>query len=393
MGDLFSSADPSVTPPPEKINIAGPTGSATFGTFDEAGNFIPDPGIITQLTEESEFQQALRAEQERSQLGLAGQIGRDPLTQVRGTEGIREFVPRAKDLRAGLSEFQEAGVASGQFDPSGLQAIGGDFSADALRQEQATFQRASNLLSPEFDQQREDLEQALANKGIPVTSKAGERELNRLERSQGAQLENLALSSVGAGRGEQERLERLGIATRGQQFGEQATQAGVGIQEAGLAASQRGQELSERNLEFQNALQRQLAFANLEAQQRAQQIAETQGTGLLGTPFQPTPVTSLGAGSTGATPSGPGFEILGAAIGGAAGASDIRLKENIEPIGVENGHNIYEFEYSDKSYGKGRFRGVMAHEIEKINPNAVMTMSNGFKAVFYDMIGIKMEAV
>ena len=35
----------------------------------------------------------------------------------------------------------------------------------------------------------------------------------------------------------------------------------------------------------------------------------------------------------------------------------------------------------------------MAHEVEKIDSKAVMTMDNGFKAVFYDKIGIKMEAV
>ena len=44
--------------------------------------------------------------------------------------------------------------------------------------------------------------------------------------------------------------------------------------------------------------------------------------------------------------------------------SDIRLKENIELIGKSNlGINIYEFDYIDKSYGDGRYRGVMAQEV------------------------------
>lgn len=391
MGGIFSKPKPATTEPPEKINISGPTGSTQFGNFDpETGEFIADPDIITQRTQESPQQQAIREQQEQLALNLGSQVG-GTLQQPRTAKEIRDRVPFAKQLADNLSGFQEAGVASGQFDSSQLQTIGGDFSADASRQEEATFKRAQNLLSPTFEQQREDLAQQLANQGIPVTSKAGERELNRLDRSQGGQLENLALSSVGAGRGEQERLARLGLSTRGQQFGEQATKAGVGIQEAGLAAQQRAQELQERDLEFQRSLQKQLSLSNLEAQQRAQQVAEVQGTGLLSTPFRPTPITSLGGGSTGATAGGAGFGLLGT-LGGAA-LSDKRLKKNIKHVGEENGHNIYEFEYNDKSYGAGRYRGVMAQEVEKILPDAVITMANGFKAVFYDKIGIKMEAI
>jgi hypothetical protein len=315
MGGLFSKPKPSVQEAPEKINIAGPTGTATFGNFDEEGNFVADPSIITQQTVESPQQQALREQQEKLALELGGQLGGD-LTQVRGSDVVQGFVPQANKLRRGLTGFPEID-ASSRFDPSQLQSVGGDFSADAARQEQATFQRATNLLSPQFEQQKEDLAQELANRGIPLTSKAGERELDRLERSQGGQLENLALSSVGQGRAEQERLARLGLATRGQQFGEQATQAGVGLQEIGLGQAQRGQEFSEKEREFQASLQRQLALANLEAQQRAQQIAEVQGTGLLGTPFQPTPVSSLAGASRGATQGGAGFGLVGT-LGGAA---------------------------------------------------------------------------
>ena len=314
---LFSKAKPSVAEAPEKINISSPTGSTQFGSFDEQGNFIADPNIITQQTTESASQQALRENQERLALELGGQLGGD-LQQVRGSDVVQGFVPQANKLREGLQDFPDIN-ASSQFDPSQLQSIGGDFSADAATQEQATFDRASNLLAPDFEQQKEDLAQQLANRGIPLTSKAGERELDRLERSQGSQKENLALSSVSAGRQEQERLAQLGLATRGQQFGEQATQAGVGIQEIGLGQQARQIEFGEKEAEFQASLQRQLALANLEAQKRAQQVAEVQGTGLLGTPFQPTPVTSLSGQSTGAQQAGAGFGILGQVGGAFAG--------------------------------------------------------------------------
>lgn len=70
--------------------------------------------------------------------------------------------------------------------------------------------------------------------------------------------------------------------------------------------------------------------------------------------------------------------------------SDKRLKENIELVGKEMGHNIYEFDYKD---GSGRYRGVMADEVIDIEPSAVKEMSNGYLAVDYSKIGLEMERV
>jgi hypothetical protein len=78
-------------------------------------------------------------------------------------------------------------------------------------------------------------------------------------------------------------------------------------------------------------------------------------------------------------------------------SSDIRVKENIEFVDIlMDGINIYEFDYKpefkDKA-GHGRYRGVMADEVEQIMPQAVVTDSNGYKYVHYDMLGIQMEQV
>ncbi len=70
----------------------------------------------------------------------------------------------------------------------------------------------------------------------------------------------------------------------------------------------------------------------------------------------------------------------------AYAASDIRLKENIKEIGMENGHKIYEFSYKG---GVERFVGVMAQDVEKTNPEAVIDGVDGFKSVNYDVIGVK----
>jgi len=436
---MGGSPDPAVTPPPEKINIQTPTGSTTFGTFDEAGNFIPDPGLVTQLTEESISQQQLRELQEGLGIDLAGQLGGE-LVAPRSADEIRGRVPFATQLADDLSGFQQADIAqlggvdfgagASQFGGA-LPELGGDFGGLAASAEQATFQRAQNLLAPQFQQQREDLSQSLANRGIPINSEAAQKELNRLDASQGTQFENLALSSVAGGRAEQERLSQLELAQRGQLFGEQATQAGVGLQQAGLesqfalgvggqelaaqqlAAAQRGQELGERDLEFQRSLEKQLALSNLEAQQRAQQVAEVQGTGLLGTPFQPTPITAISAGSTGATPANPLISALGTIGGAAAGGffggpagavaggtaggqlagSDKNLKENIELVGNTDGLDIYEFDYKDKKFGTDRYRGVMAQDVLSHTPTAVIIGEDGFFRVDYSQLPVNMETV
>jgi len=75
--------------------------------------------------------------------------------------------------------------------------------------------------------------------------------------------------------------------------------------------------------------------------------------------------------------------VLGGLFGlGAAAikASDKRLKENIKPIGKLMGQKIYEYNYKgSKDYQVG----VMAQDVEKRRPDAVITRPDGFKAVNY----------
>ena len=84
---------------------------------------------------------------------------------------------------------------------------------------------------------------------------------------------------------------------------------------------------------------------------------------------------------------------FGGAMGKAAGTSDIRLKQNIERVGTDERTQlpIYEFEY--KANPGERFRGVMAHEVEVNFPDAVVTRADGYKAVFYERLGMQMVKV
>src|SRR6267154_2559656 len=69
--------------------------------------------------------------------------------------------------------------------------------------------------------------------------------------------------------------------------------------------------------------------------------------------------------------------------------SDMMLKHDISLLGhLDNGLGFYRFSYngSDKAYV-----GVMAQEVEKVMPDAVMRGNDGYLRVSYDRVGIKMQ--
>lgn len=76
------------------------------------------------------------------------------------------------------------------------------------------------------------------------------------------------------------------------------------------------------------------------------------------------------------------------ALGSLFTKSDARLKTHIKPVGIKNGHVIYEWQYAGT---RARFRGVMAQDVIEFMPSAVI-VQNGYYAVNYDMLGLEMEA-
>ncbi len=74
----------------------------------------------------------------------------------------------------------------------------------------------------------------------------------------------------------------------------------------------------------------------------------------------------------------------------SAFSSDIKLKENVEEVGVSpDGYKIYEFNY--KGF-KDRWRGAMAQDVVKKNPMAVGIQDN-YLTVDYSKIDVNMELV
>ena len=70
--------------------------------------------------------------------------------------------------------------------------------------------------------------------------------------------------------------------------------------------------------------------------------------------------------------------------------SDKKLKKNIELVGKSNsGINVYEFDYKDKSYGEGRYRGIIAQEV----PNASFKHNDGYLWVDYNKVDVNFERI
>lgn len=88
--------------------------------------------------------------------------------------------------------------------------------------------------------------------------------------------------------------------------------------------------------------------------------------------------------STGSSSSKPGLTGLIGALASGAAASDRRLKTNINEVGsLPNGLKLYQYRYVD---GSGPYIGVMADEVEQIQPEALGPEINGYKTVNYDVI-------
>jgi hypothetical protein len=279
MGKGPAAPDPSAIIDAQKdanrVNTYGPYGASVFGTMNDSGEFVANTGNDAIMVNETPFQR----EQRERQQDLAQQFGgladsrlgnMGDLSQPYALPGTPEY--QSSIDRSGLAPIQDysgdvarnyagldmsglSGLRSG-IDTSGMQGIPGqgDFGAERTRVEDAMFNRQKRLMEPGFQQSRDRLAQDLANRGMPIGSEASNRALNRLDTSQGQAMADLTDRSVALGGQEQSRLFGQAMGTRGQQFGEQRTQAS-------LANAARGQQFGERQAAF-GAGQQQAGFQN-----------------------------------------------------------------------------------------------------------------------------------
>lgn len=268
------------------------------------------------------------------------------------SQGKQFFDPVTNTLRLEESEFQTAQRGR-------QEQLAAELSGQLLGQDlpgtdpSARFEQGRELLAPSFEQDRERLEQRLVDQGLPRGSEAFNRELNRLEQSQGRQLQELAFSSVQTAEAQRAaRFNEISSLLGQQQVG------GVGFgqfdpQKSGLDLF--GAEQALLNRQFQ-------------AQESSRDRSAAQRAAIIGA--------------------------VGSTAGAAASFSDLRLKENIERVKEsESGIPIYHFDYIDKEHGEGRFEGVMAQDLKETNPEAIITLDDGTMKVNYSKIDVQFRRI
>ena len=232
-----------------------------------------------------------------------------------------------------------------------------DFSEDSSRVEKATFDRAMGLLGPTFAREENDTRSRLANQGIMEGSEAFKRDFDDFNSRRSESQNRAALDAVGAGRAEQGRL-----------FGQ---------------ALQTGQQGFQQNLGRRSQLYNELA--SLIGLNQIGAPNQLDVTGPFSQQYQGQ-VNSVNAANQAGAAANAQKTSAGATAGLAALSlfSDRRVKRDIEKVGVmSSGINLYKFKYL---WDEVTHVGVMADEVEKVFPEAVLTNEHGIKLVDYARI-------
>lgn len=214
----------------------------------------------------------------------------------------------------------------------------GNFSLGNEAVEKRLMELGSKRLDPRFAQEDEALRTRLANQGIKAGSAAYDRELNNLNQSKNDAYNQLLLT--GRGQASQElltednqRINQISALLSGGQVSQPNFMTG-GYQGTNIPITDNAS-----------------IIANYD-QQRMQRANMMNGS-------------------------------IGSAIGGLGGLfalSDKRAKKDIKEVGKVNGQKLYAYRY--KAGGPMQL-GLMAQEVEKKVPEAVMTGADGYKRVDY----------
>lgn len=222
-----------------------------------------------------------------------------------------------------------------------------------------TYQEAyMQRLAPQIEQNRNSLQAQLANQGIEPGTKAYENAM----RIQGQKENDLLLGATTQGFG-------AGLQANQQAYNQALTNYNMPLNT--LSALRTGAQV--QNPSFVNS-----------ANQATTSGADLLGAAQMGYNAQ---MGDFNAKNAAQANFNSGLMGLGGTLGAAALMSDIRTKENIKAIGwLPNGLPVYEYEYKPEwkdEAGHGKFVGVMAHEVEQIQPEAVITRPDGYKMVNY----------
>jgi len=292
-----------------RITQYTPRGNLLFGSVGDQGQFVqgtvPEDGQAAALTQETPFQSQMRAAQEGTGLGLGnvafnrvsgqtvvGQNADGSLIYANDPNFNNPFqtaptlagVSRSQDIdpTTGLPAFQ-SNINAGQAIPqgistAGLTALTNDPVSLRSNIEQTLFDRQLGLLQPEFTRQSQELQQNLADRGIPITSQGYNDAIGRLQTQQGEERQRLAQQATLAAGQESDRIVNQSRDIRAQQFGERAAAGEFGLASQGQGFSQAAANAQLANAARQDTVANQLLSNQIANQQRSREIAERNAT-------------------------------------------------------------------------------------------------------------------
>lgn len=334
-------------------NQVTPYGNLTYS--ETGGRYTPDGTWVPQYT----ATQTLSPEQQKLY---------DAQTQVsQGTTDLaNQYVSRIADATSTPYSYDSLGPAPTYNDDS------------AAKYAQTLISRDQ----PQQDRDLANLTQRLANQGISVGTPAYQAAMDQYQRSVndyrlGAQSQGQTMAMNDYNTSENAYQNAISQYTnlRTEPINEVATLlgTGTGVQSPSYVSTPQTQVApTDVTGAYNNAYQQQLAAYQTQQQQNA---ATTGGLFGLGG-------TVLGLGGLYAL-GGPAGSAFGASMGAGVGKmlSDERAKTDIEPVGrLDNGLPVYRFRYKGDPTPQ---IGLLAQDVEKINPDAVHTLPGGLKAVDY----------
>ena len=216
-------------------------------------------------------------------------------------------------------------------------------------------------LSPQIGQQRDLLNNQLSNAGIPVGSEAW----NKAQMNQSQKENDLLLGATTQGIG-------VGLNANQQAYNQAMTNYNMPLNT--LSSLRTGAQV--QNPTFVNSANQ----------------ATTSGADLLGAAGMQYNAQMGDFNSKQAQQANLNSGLMSLGGAGIMAVSDIRMKENIEPVGIaNNGLTVYKFEYKPefKDFelaGHGVHYGYMAQEVEQVYPYAVHTLNDGYKVVDYGLL-------
>jgi hypothetical protein len=214
-------------------------------------------------------------------------------------------------------------------------------------------------LQPQIAQQQKSFETQMANQGIPVGSEAYMNAKRAFDQQQNDLLTSAQIKGIDTG-----------LQANQQAFGQELTKYNIPLNT--LSALRTGAQV--QNPTFVNSAQQ----------------ATTSGADLLGATQMGYNAQMGDFNAKNAAQASLNSGLMGLGGAGIMAFSDIRVKENIKQIGtLPSGLSVYEYEYKPQwkdIAGYGKFVGVMAQEVELVQPEAVFTRPDGYKMVNYGVL-------